>query len=859
MIRPRPPSTPARHAPAETSTFTENISKTERDQELPIPTLVTTILVLLVLAALSQPLAERLRLPLAAVLATAGLAFAGFATWAATSLAHAPVGEMSRQLIEMPISSELFLYILLPILLYQGAVGIDVRHLARDSAAVFLLAILAVLASIALIGGAMHLASGLGLTACLLLGAIVATTDPSAVIAMFRELGAPPRLTRLVEGESLLNDATAIAAFTVLLTALLSGSQPSAPELALQLAGGFIAGACLGIAGGLLLMHALERMRQYRPAQLTATLVTPYAVFLIGDLSPYVSGVVAVVVSGITLGFVGRSRFDRADFRFLHELLDQFATWATGLIFILAALLVPRLLSGASWHDLLLVGCVTAAALAARAAVLWGLAPILAMLGLMRPITHRMNTALLWGGLRGAMTLALVLSISETSGLAEETRRTIGIVATGYTLFTLLVQGTTLRLVIRGLGLTRLTSVETAFRGQALSETITRTTERVSAFARRAGLPEDLVNSAMAPYHERLTKAAETSLYEDEISDKEKVRLGLSALISRERNLLLEQRWSSGLPSTLTDQYLYSLDRMRDEARGTGRVGYLRAARAPYLIGMSFRFVNVLHSSLGIQRPLASHLGRRFHYLLVNRIMVMQLHWYAQASLKPIFGERITDILVEILSRRREEIERHLDAIRLQYPDFAQALEASMVTRYAHHEEGAQIRELRDAGVIAPGIAASLTEEAEAIYRGLRRPGRVDLLKPKPDLLKSLRAFEGFSDQQLRKAARNMKSVVFPANTRIYGPGDRVDYIYFIANGAVEVRRGDDDVTRLGRGQAFGQLRVLNPEMKPAEVTSISYSHCFRMRVRDFRTLIREAPVWRRDIVSEGVAALPGE
>ncbi len=350
---------------------------------------VASIISLLVIAALSQPLASRLKLPLAAVLAALGIAISSLAGWA-YSLPEdsllSDIGSSLEVLAALPISSDIFLYVLLPVLLFQGAVGIDIRHLAQDSAAVLLLAILAVLATIAMIGGAVSFVAGLDLTACLLLGAIVATTDPSAVIAIFRELGAPPRLTRLVEGESLLNDASAIAAFTILSSAITLGDKPSWSDLSIQIMSGFAIGAILGMTGGIILARCLDKLRNYRSAQMTLTLATPYILFLIGSTTPMISGVVAVVASGISFGFIGRSRFGRQDFRFLRELLDQAGDWSTGLIFLLAALLVPRLLGDISGQDLALVALVAVTALAARAIILWGVAPILTLLGLMKPI-----------------------------------------------------------------------------------------------------------------------------------------------------------------------------------------------------------------------------------------------------------------------------------------------------------------------------------------------------------------------------------------------------------------------------------------------------------------------------------------
>src|SRR3546814_10182801 len=109
------------------------------------------------------------------------------------------------------------------------------------------------------------------LVVCLLFGAIVATTDPSAVIAMFRDLGAPARLTRLVEGESLLNDATAIAVFGALLGVLLTGRQLDFLAVSERLVWLLAGGAFAGYVAGRLGVALLSFLRAYRGAQLTVT------------------------------------------------------------------------------------------------------------------------------------------------------------------------------------------------------------------------------------------------------------------------------------------------------------------------------------------------------------------------------------------------------------------------------------------------------------------------------------------------------------------------------------------------------------------------------------------------------------
>ncbi len=147
--------------------------------------------------------------------------------------------------INPPLDSEMILYIFLPILLFQTALTLEVRRIVEDIAPILLMAVVAVFVATAFIGFALYpLATLFSLTditliACLLLGSIVATTDPVAVVAIFRDIGAPARLGRIVEGESLLNDAAAIVIFVILLHMLaghetMTVAKPPLPSAALS-------------------------------------------------------------------------------------------------------------------------------------------------------------------------------------------------------------------------------------------------------------------------------------------------------------------------------------------------------------------------------------------------------------------------------------------------------------------------------------------------------------------------------------------------------------------------------------------------------------------------------------------------
>ena len=172
----------------------------------------------------------------------------------------------------------------------------------EDAAPILLLAVVAVFVATAVIGLALWPLAGVPLVVCLLLGSIVATTDPAAVVAIFRDIGAPARLVRLVEGESLLNDAAAIAIFYVLLEMITSGGDADllmgAWDLAVDLGGGTL----LGIVAARLGVAVIPLLRGRRTAEVTLTLTLPYLVFVSGDHFLGVSGVVAVAVAGLVFG-----------------------------------------------------------------------------------------------------------------------------------------------------------------------------------------------------------------------------------------------------------------------------------------------------------------------------------------------------------------------------------------------------------------------------------------------------------------------------------------------------------------------------------------------------------------------------
>lgn len=339
------------------------------------------------------------------------------------------------------ITPELVLVVLLPALVFEAAYQTDFDHLRRTGGGIAILAIPGVLISAGVVALVIHFATGLDLEIAFVIGAMVSATDPVAVIATFRRLGTPPALTTLVEGESLFNDGTAIVVFTIALAAV--EGQVSIGDAV----GGFTAtvlfSLALGGITGFVASRVVARVNDHL-IETTITLLLAYGTYVLADLL-HESGVIATVVAGITLGTYGRrigmsARTQEA----LDTVWEFLAFILTALIFLLVGLAIT--VSGLIDAAVPIVWGI-AAVLVGRALVIYGLLGGTARLvGRHRSVLERgWLHILFWSGLRGAVAVALALSLPADFPKREMVQS----IVFGITLFTLIAQGLTIGPVTR--------------------------------------------------------------------------------------------------------------------------------------------------------------------------------------------------------------------------------------------------------------------------------------------------------------------------------------------------------------------------------------------------------------------------
>ncbi|MGA8445400.1 MAG: cation:proton antiporter [Roseiarcus sp.] len=805
---------------------------------LDIVVVLTVLATLLVVVSVSQPVAVRLHLAPVVLLAVIGVAIGAISIILLHTSRSDRFDNIAAVFANLPVSSETFVYVFLPLLVFDGAITSDVRRILEDAAPILMLAVVATVVTTAVVGVALWPVSGLPLVVCLLLGSVVATTDPAAVIAVFRDVGAPARLTRLVEGESLLNDAAAIVMFVVLLGMIVSGRQPDIVGGAAQFAVSFLGGAVLGVVAGRVFLQLIPWTRDDRLAEATLTVALAYLVFIGAEHFFHVSGVVAVLCAGLTVSASGRSRITPYNWSFIADLWAQIAFWAHSLVFVLASILVPRLLLDMQFHDLVLIAVMIGAAFGGRLLVLFLLLPLLSLAKLTQPISTAYKLAITWGGLRGALTLVLALAVTENRELTPEVQRFVAVLATGMVLFTLLVNGTTLRFIIHLLRLDRLSPVDQALRDRVLALSYAEIAETIRATGREHEISPSALASALAPYEAGIAAANSPGAEEAGLTDHERLAIALVALGNQERMLALEIMAERAASPVTVQALLRNAEALGEGARSGGRLGYKRSAEAALAFPFSFAAAYFLYRRLGIVRFLADRLGDRFEMLLVTRLLIQEVGGPHAARSRSIFGERVVELIDAILKERLKRTTAALDALRRQYPQYAAALEARFVRQSALRREMGRYDALFKEGLIAAEVYEDLKGSVVDTQARETRP-RFDLGLDTGQLIGRLALFADLSDQQLERVQKLLRPRFAVPREVIVRNGDRGDACYFIASGAAEVVFPDRRIP-LGTGDLFGEMALLTGMTRQADVVAMTYCRLLVLRKVDFDRFMQD-------------------
>ena len=559
------------------------------------------------------------------------------------------------------------------------------------------------------------------------------------------------------------------------------------------------------------------------------------------------SGVIAVVAAGLTLNLAAPGRLTPQAWSRLSETWDVLAYWAGALIFILAAILIPRFLSDIRLGDFALLGVVILAAFAARAAVLFGLLPLLTLLRASPVIENPYRAAMLWGGLRGAVTLALALAVTESARVPDEVQRIVGILATGFTLFTLLVQGTTLRWVIGRLGLDRLSPLDEALSQQVVAVALQSVREDVARNNDNYELNAEIVRTEAVRFGVRLQEAVQRAENAQDILDRDRITLGLISIAGAERDIVLRHMRDRSLSTRLAEDALVDIDRLIEATRMHGRTGYMRAALRTVTFGWRFRAAAILNDWFRAQRPIATVTAHRFEILLAQRLVLRDVCDFIDRRIRRIHGRRVADILRDLVDRRIEIVETALEGLQLQYPGYFEELQKRFIRRTSLRFEEREYDTMLDDGLIGTEPHSVLMHSVSAARSEAEERPRLDVAIKRTELVQKLPLFGDLDPASLKRLVRALKTRYADAGETIIRKDDPARSVFFIASGAVELRIAGQN-WRLGRGEIFGQTALLSRQRHRPTVKAIVPTALLVLDENRFRRLIKRSQVFRKAV-----------
>jgi CPA1 family monovalent cation:H+ antiporter len=790
-------------------------------------TIVVALMSMLAIGFLGTWAASRLRVPHSVFLVILGVA-AGMSIRGHAGATGISIGHLTD------LFPDLVVFVLLPLLIFEAAYGLDFDQLRLELLPLAALSIVALGMSTALIGYGLHWVFRLELLPSLVFGALISATDPVAVLALFKEVGAPRRLNTLVEGESLLNDGTAIVLFRVLVAATAASQLGEglivrgAFQFIEVAAGGALVG--LGMAGMMSLF--LKLTSRSGASQLGVTVVAAYLSFIIADRYLGVSGVISTLVVGLYLGRRARLELNRDALAGMRHVWEFLALSANVVVFVAVGLAAdPALILS----NFAVIPATVAIAYLARALSVFLTIPAVNALRLSPPIRIAYQVVLFWGGLRGGLALGLVLLLPE--GFPH--KHLFAVLAIAVVTATLLINALSTKWVLRALKLDQLEPADQRFCVEALHLAQGAAFEQLSRAADTGSLSRALLEQQRTSARETL--GAVPAAGQGHRRDPD-VRFRVSSLLLHERRAY-DLRLADGVLSK--DAYLElqqlvakRLDVFHREGL-TGLMGFAFGLGAPDQRGMAGAFLT---------RYLLSKIGGRLHRLTIRLEVLLHL----KLALEEMAPSSLAVPASALVRQWLMEADRELQTFFRAYPHYAAAVQASFIADAIQARSRTVIQQLFEASIIS-GIVRAKAEEQVAAIHAQGVASAANLLTPtRAYLVGRVPMFQALPPSALQKIADFSTSVVVEPGRVVVREGEEGHSFFVVTAGLLEVQQsgesGEEGHPRLFAGDFFGEMSLLFNQPRNATVIAIMATELLELGQSTFEFILKEYPLVRAQI-----------
>ncbi|MBP9749928.1 MAG: sodium:proton antiporter [Candidatus Pacebacteria bacterium] len=677
-------------------------------------------------------LSQKLRLPYTVLLVASGLALYPLTTLPLFSF-----------LLDFSFTPELLFYVFLPVLIFESAYNINIRRFMENAWAVSVLSIVSLVLSAGVIAISLYyLLPLVGISVpfvlCLLFGSLISATDPVAVLALFKEYGAPRRLTLLFEGESIFNDGTAVALFIVVLgivTHGFEGAQSISDGLHLftfMVVGGMLFGGIIGT----IFSWVLGAARHNEFVQITFMLVMAHLTFILTDFisthmtiagqGVHLSAIIATAIASIVLGNYGRAKVTPRAEEFVEKFWTQSAFLSNSLVFILIGLIFTTIPIDMS---VLLLPIALSVIVVAVARAL----SIYPVVGLLNRYTHEEHIPrswqhlLAWGSLRGALAVTMVLLIPSDLTLAGwdyayTPKEFILALTIGCIFATLFIKATTIQLFMRKLGLSALTDIEHLELEESRTLVHERVLEKIDTLCKRGHVSVEVMSRLGREHRERMDRSTEACCAQLANDSSGRATIGERVLrmyaIGLERDALRRIYVHGEVNERVYRKALTKLEYQYDRFdMPEGAVRSSRHAAGP-IRSLAIRVRNSLFAEYG---PLTVR-DRYMYYRALTVLSRAVIDIFGRMEQKPtgaIFG---SDAFEHVRTTYTAFLERSAEKMRETYAKDSLGCEIES-ERIARHSilgvEERTLEEFAERRMITPKVHALLREELSLIAEEL--------------------------------------------------------------------------------------------------------------------------------------------
>lgn len=744
------------------------------------------------------------------------------------------------------IKPSLILFIFLPTLIFEASFAIDTHTFKKSVVNALILAVPGMIFATILTAVAMVFMldlPGWTLYVALLFGAIISATDPVAVVALLRELGASKKLSTLIDGESLLNDGVAIVIFTVFLEYIRMGAGMESLDIVV-LSQSFLKTVLGGTLIGLIIAATtiawVRRVFNDGLVEITVLVIAAYLTFYIAEHFLHVSGILGLMALGLVMSGTGRTRISPQVEHFLHNFWEMAAYLANTLIFIIVGVLIAErtVFSARDVINLLLLYVIIHIVRALMIAIFY---PLLRRFGY--GIALKDTIILWWGALRGALGLCLCLVVMQEPSIPTTIQQQIMFYVAGIVFLTLTINATTIAWIIEKLGLTRVSPARKAMMGNALQE-LAKTMRGVVLTLQYTNAGRSIRWSAVQEYLPHYQR--EDALIE-ECSDNETLAEIRLRLLETER-AFYQHEFHEGL---LGADSLHALTSGISVTMDDG--GAMPLSERPHLRSLwSIPSYLIRFSAM----PLLGGLARRIQaqrltliYDTAKSCIEAQdalLHLVRRAELYDInqndtFDENEMQMarkLAQEIQAVRNFADDVLVSIRAQNPDIALAAETLDNVRAALNTELQAIERLHERGMIKLEERQKLEEHVEMQIKTLADYPATLALPDKTEIIRAQPWLNGANETAISAFLTSGEEYHCTADTVLLTAAQANDALYIVVRGEFRSERGEF----ASIGSALGGYSALSGVAESTTWKAASESSVLRWRMPELQSIVASFP-----------------